>query len=199
VTAANVAKAKVADQITADLAAQQRTLEELDIDRAYLSSRLVTDRDPDLQIFCKAFPVRNGPRFAKTAFTLDFDHGLLTCPNNISVAFVPGGKVQFPAEVCAACPLRAQCTTSTRGRSVQIHPDERLLAEFRAAQQTPYGRAKLRERVKVEHTLAHVGRWQGPRARYLGPRKNLFDLRRVAVVHNLHVITRQPSPAKQAA
>jgi Transposase DDE domain len=199
VTPANVAKAKVADQITADLAAQQRTLAELDIDRAYLSSSLVTDRDPDLQIFCKAFPVRNGPRFAKTAFTLDFDQHLLTCPNNLTVPFVAGGKVQFPAEVCAACPLRAQCTTSTRGRSVQIHPDERLLAEFRAAQQTPHGRAKLRERVKVEHTLAHLGRWQGPRARYLGPRKNLFDLRRVAVVHNLHVIARQPAPAKQAA
>jgi hypothetical protein len=34
VTAANVAEAEVAEQITADLDAQQRTLEELDIDRA---------------------------------------------------------------------------------------------------------------------------------------------------------------------
>jgi hypothetical protein len=195
-TAANVAEAEVAEQIKADLQAQQRTLDELDIDRAYLSSSLVCDRDPDLQVFCKAFPVRNGPRFAKPAFTLDFDHGLLTCPNNITMPFSPGGKVQFPAQ---ACPLRAQCTTSTRGRSVQIHPDERLLVELRTAQQTPHGRARLRERVKVEHTLAHVGRWQGRRARYLGQRKNLFDLRRVAVVHNLHVIARQPPPAKQAA
>jgi transposase len=198
-TAANVAEAEVAEQIKDDLAAQQRTLAELDIDRAYLSSSLVTDRDPDLQIFCKAFPVRNGPRFAKTAFHLDFDQHLLTCPNHVTVAFTPGGKVQFPATACQACPLQPQCTTSIRGRSVQIHPDERLLAEFRAAQQTPQGRAKLRERVKVEHTLAHVSRWQGRRARYLGQRKNLFDLRRVAVVHNLHVIARQPSPAKQAA
>ena len=52
VTAANVAEAEVADQITADLDAQQRTLEELDIDRAYLSSSLVRDRDPELAIFC---------------------------------------------------------------------------------------------------------------------------------------------------
>ena len=58
--------------------------------------------------------------------------------------------------------------------------------------QTPQGRARLRERT-------HVGRWQGRRARYLGQRKNLFDLRRVAAVHNLHVIARQPSPANQAA
>jgi IS5 family transposase len=82
---------------------------------------------------------------------------------------------------------------------VQIHPDERLLAELRGRQQTSQGRAKLRQRTHVEHTLAHVGRWQGDRARYRGQRKNLFDLRRVAVVHNLHVIARQPSPANQAA
>jgi IS5 family transposase len=199
VTPANLAEAAVATHIQADLDAQQRTLGELHIDRAYLASSLVTDRDPDLEIFCKAFPVRNGPRFAKPAFTLDFDQGTLTCPNSVTLAFTPGGKVQFPAQVCAACPLRTQCTTSTRGRSVQIHPDERLLAELRAAQRTPQGRARLRQRVKVEHTLAHVGRWQGRRARYVGQRKNLFDLRRVAVVHNLHVIARQPRPAQQAA
>jgi hypothetical protein len=199
VTPANVAEAQVAAQIRADLVAQQLTLGELHIDRAYLASSLVRDRDRDLAIFCKAFPVRNGPRFAKPAFTLDFEGGLLTCPNSVQMPFTPGGKVQFPGQVCAACPLRTQCTTSPRGRSVSIHPDERLLAELRAAQQTPAGRAKLRHRVKVEHTLAHVGRWQGRRARYLGQRKNLFDLRRVAVVHNLHVIARQPLPANQAA
>ena len=43
---------------------------------------------------------------------------------------------------------------------------------------------------KPEHTLAHVGQWQGRRARYRGIRKNLFDLRRCAVVHNLHVLAR---------
>jgi hypothetical protein len=67
-----------------------------------------------------------------------------------------------------------------------------LLAELRQRQQTPDGRAKLRERVAAEHALAHVGHWQGRRARYTGTRKNLFDLRRIAVVHNLHIIARQP-------
>ncbi len=33
-----------------------------------------------------------------------------------------------------------------------------------------------------------MGRWQGDKARYIGTRKNLFDLRRTAVVHNLHVL-----------
>jgi hypothetical protein len=76
---------------------------------------------------------------------------------------------------------------------VSIHPDEALLIELREQQLTPEGRAKLRERVTVEHTLAHVGRWQGRHARYRGTRKNLFDLRRYAVVHNLHVLARSRS------
>lgn len=42
----------------------------------------------------------------------------------------------------------------------------------------------------VEHTLAHISQWQGDKARYIGLRKNLFDLRRMAVVHNLHVLAR---------
>ena len=74
---------------------------------------------------------------------------------------------------------------------MSIHPDEALLAELRERQHTPEGRAELRERVAVERALAHVRHWQGRRARYLGTPKNLFDLRRVAVIHNLHVIARQ--------
>jgi transposase len=91
--------------------------------------------------------------------------------------------------------LQTQCTSSAHGRSISIHPDERLLCALRARQQTPEGRAKLRERVAVDHPLAHVGRWQGGRARYLGQRKNLFDLRRAAVIHNLHVLARMPEAA----
>jgi transposase len=39
--------------------------------------------------------------------------------------------------------------------------------------------------------LAHVGHWQGRRARYPGRRKNLFDLRRTAGIHHLHVRSRR--------
>ncbi len=47
----------------------------------------------------------------------------------------------------------------------------------------------------VERALAHIGHSQGRRACYLGTRKNLFGLRRAVVVHNLHIIARQPTPA----
>ncbi len=107
--------------------------------------------------------------------------------------------MQFPAATCAACPLQARCTGSAHGRTVSLHPDARLLQELRERQRTAAGRAGLRERVAVEHTLAHVGQWQGDRARYRGQRKNLLDLRRGAVVHNLHVLQRQPPDAAQVA
>ena len=194
ITPANAPEASVAGDVVADLEAAGWHLSELHIDRAYLSSALVRDRGPDLAIFCKAWRVRNASgRFAKDQFTLDFAAGQLTCPAGVSMPFEPGRIVRFPAATCAACPLQARCTASSNGRSVSIHPDEALLAELRRRQQTPDGRAKLRERVAVEHALAHVGHWQGRRARYRGTRKNLFDLRRVAVVHNLHVIARQPT------
>ncbi|GLV54282.1 hypothetical protein KDH_11300 [Dictyobacter sp. S3.2.2.5] len=110
---------------------------------------------------------------------------------------MPGGVVHFPKETCSQCPLKAQCTTSAKGHSVSIHPDEALLIEWRELQQTPQGCAQLRERVAVEHSLAHVGRWQGQRARYRGVRKNLFDLRRCAVVHHLHVLARSQQKAAE--
>jgi transposase len=194
-TPANRPEAEVTDAILADLGQQDATLHELHIDRGYLSSPLVRDRPADLAVYCKAWPVRNGPRFTKLAFRLDWEAGTLSCPAEQVLPFRVGETVRFPEAVCAACPLRVRCTTSSHGRSVSIHPDERLLAEFRARQATPAGRAKLRERVAVEHSLAHLGRWQGRRARYVGERKNLFDLRRVAVVHNLHVLARTPVAA----
>lgn len=193
ITSANVSEASVTEAISEDLERQGACLKELHIDRAYLSSHLVRERSDDLEVYCKAWSMRQSTRFSKQAFTLDWEQQTIRCPAEQEMPFVPGGVVHFPKESCAKCPLKEQCTSSARGRSVSIHPDEALLIELRQRQQTPQGRTQLRERVAVEHTLAHVGRWQGRRARYLGVRKNLFDLRRCAVVHNLHVLARSLS------
>jgi Transposase DDE domain/Transposase domain (DUF772) len=193
ITPANMPEASVTEEISVDLDRQEVCLKELHIDRAYLSSHLVRERSDDLEISCKAWPVRIGKRFHKLAFSLDWEQQIIQCPASQEMPFVLGGIVHFPKDTCAQCLLQTQCTTSPKGRSVSIHPDEALLIELRQRQQTPQGRAKLRERVAVEHSLAHVGRWQGRRARYRGLRKNLFDLRRCAVVHNLHVLARSQS------
>jgi hypothetical protein len=193
ITPANTPEARVTGAIARDLARQRDAeLCELHIDRAYLSSDLVRARAEDLEVYCKAWRVHNGGRYTKADFALDFERGRMRCPAEVEMAFEEGGVVRFPKKTCQACPLRERCTKSkSAGRSVSIHPDERLLRELRERQKTPEGRAQLRERVGVEHSLAHIGHWQGER-------KNLFDLRRSAVVHNLHVIARMPEEERDA-
>lgn len=71
---------------------------------------------------------------------------------------------------------------------MHIAKDERLQKRLRLAIATPDGRERLRQRVIIEHRLAHHARKQGTRARYLGVRKNLFDARRHAVAINLETI-----------
>ena len=78
-TPANAPEASMTEAIEADLAAQQRTLRELHIDRAYLASTLVQERVENLTIFCKAWPVRQGPYFPKSAFQLDWQRQELRC------------------------------------------------------------------------------------------------------------------------
>jgi len=58
---------------------------------------------------------------------------------------------------------RHLCNLSVKGvvllpdkGGVSIHPDEPLFWELQQRQLTPAGRAKLRERVAVEHSLSHI-------------------------------------------
>jgi hypothetical protein len=126
VTAANAPEASVAEPLKVDLDAQKITLKELHIDRAYLSSTLVSERTPELEIDCKAWPVQQRPYFSKTAFHLDWEQQVIRCPNGVEMTFELGGVVHFPVESCASCPLRTQCTRSARGRSVSINAEEQL-------------------------------------------------------------------------
>ncbi len=200
-TPANVPEAIVTSAMDVDLKAQKVKMIELHIDRAYLTSSWVKERPQDLTIFCKAWRVLSGNRFTKTDFLLDWEQSLIRCPNQVTIAFEQGKTVHFPASECTICPLRERCNTSVIGRSVSIHLDEALIHELRERQSTSVGRAKLRERSAVEHSLAYFSQWQGDCARYICWRKKLFDLRRVAVVHNLHVIARldQSAPNQQAS
>ena len=52
-------------------------------------------------------------------------------------------------------------------------------------------REKCPERLKVEQVLAHVAARKGPRAKSIRYRRNLFDLRRAAVLQNLEAMQRE--------
>jgi Transposase domain (DUF772) len=121
ITPANAPEASVTESIAADLQAAGRTLAELHIDRACLSSHLVRDRGPDLAIYCKAWRVRNTTgRYAKDQFSIDFPAGQLTCPAGTAMPFTPGKTVRFPKGTCAACPLHHQ-----QQRPQRRHPPRR--------------------------------------------------------------------------
>lgn len=172
-------------------AANHGQISELHIDRGFLGSPTVEQfHDRGGLVLCKPWPSRNQGRFTKLDFRIDLDKGNVTCPAGVTRPIAgPGTIVRFPARTCCTCELRTHCTAaSQRGRSLAIHRQERLLLILQQRRATRDGRAALRERVTVEHSLASIAAIQGPKARYKGTRKNTFDLRRCAVVANLQVL-----------
>jgi len=162
-------------------------VQSLAIDRAYLSSPLLSSLTAQgVAIIAKPWPLRNRGRFTKEQFQLKLTKREVTCPAEVTVRLTGAShRGQFPADTCARCALQAQCTTSARGRTLSIHPQEALLIALREARRTTEGRKALRQRTAVEHTLARIDQIQGKRSRYKGTRKNTLDLRRTAAVHNL--------------
>jgi hypothetical protein len=135
--------------------------------------------------------------FTKADFKIDLRTKTITCPHGQVEPFEPGDTVEFDPEACGPCPLRSKCTlaASGNGRTVSISADESRQRKFRKLQQTGPGRALLRQRTAVEHALAHIAARKGYRARYVGVRRNLFDLRRSAAIQNLEGIHRFASAA----
>lgn len=195
VTPANRPEEEAAPVLRDDIARHQHrnVIGELHVDRGYIGSTLVQDvlavRN---DVICKPWVARNGKLFAKSDFQIDMRARTIRCPAGEVEHFEPGSVVEFDPETCARCPLRSLCTMASpaTGRTVSIAEDEALQHRLRKLAVSPKGRERLRERVAIEHRLAHVGRKQGRRARYLGVRKNLFDVRRAAAVVNLETIHR---------
>jgi hypothetical protein len=106
--------------------------------------------------------VAPGGRFSKERFAVDLDAGTVTCPGEHTVALrgdADGVRQARFATLCTTCPLRAGCTTSGSGRTINVGPHERLLADARARQAYPGWQADYRaHRPKVERRLAHLVR-----------------------------------------
>ena len=51
----------------------------------------------------------------------------------------------------------------------------------------------------IEHKLAHISQRQGNDARYVGVRKNTFDLRRASAIQNLETLHRSEADLQEAA
>ena len=142
--------------------------------------------------------------FPKNDFHLDLAAGSCTCPaGQVTGAIVPAGKrtdgagrvyrlqaFQFDGAVCGVCPLRSQCIAAQgrKGRRVLIHPQEGMLQQARALQQSAdYDEYRAR-RVVVEHRLARLVQLGIRQARYFGRVKTKFQLYLAATVANLTLV-----------
>jgi hypothetical protein len=200
VTPANRPEEQATPQLQEDLDHQKVAVGRLYVDRGYLNSPMVQDvENRGRDVVCKPWRLRNSRPglFTQAAFKLNMRDMTVTCPAGHVEGFEPGDVIEFDPEACGPCPLRAQCTHSAsgKGRTISIAEDEVLQKKLRALQSSAAGRRQLRERVGVEHRLAHIAARQGPRARYRGVSKNLFDLRRAASIQNLETIHRRKTAA----
>lgn len=196
VTPANRPEAEAAPTLKADIDRQQRAIAAWYCDRGYIASPVIAELlDEGSAIICKPWVPRNGGHFSKADFLINLRDRTITCPAGEVEPLDLGADVEFSPAACARCELRDQCTTAApgKGRTVSIADSEFLQQRLRKLTRTRTGRARLRGRVTVEHSLAHLSKRQGRRARYRGVRKNLFDVRRTAAVQNLEIVHRRLS------
>ncbi len=69
-------------------------------------------------------PSAPGGRFGKDRFDIDLDAGTVGCPAGQVAVFRPaqadGTRCASFGQVCGDCPLRADCTTSVKGRTIRV-------------------------------------------------------------------------------
>jgi len=142
--------------------------------------------------------------FPKEDFDIDLEAMTCTCPaGQVSDTLVSAGRrkardgsyetgqaFRFDGAVCDACELRARCTRvgPGKGRTVSLHPQERLLQEARALQASPAFKEYQRLRQASEHRLARMVQLGVRQARYFGRTKTLFQALMAATVANLTLI-----------
>ena len=143
-------------------------------------------------------------RFPKDDFVIDLAAGSCTCPaGRLTHTIVPAGRrtdgkgrvhrlraFQFDGSECMTFPLRSQCIPAKgrKGRWVLIHPQEALLQQARALQQSAgYDEYRAR-RVVVEHRLARLVHLGIRQSRYFGRAKTRFQLYLAATVANLTLV-----------
>ncbi len=168
VTPANRPEGEGLDAMKTDLARiLPHSIDELHVDRAYVGAEYTRDllRQGTALISKARGIAANDGYFDKSDFTIDLRARTATCPAGQSVSITLGEVARFNPEACAACPLRVICTSAavSHGRTLSIAADEPLQRRLRKLSDSRPGRAWQRERVAIEHRLAHHAQKQGRR------------------------------------
>ena len=146
----------------------------------------------------------NKAYFPKEDFQIDLTASTCTCPAGqvtrirCRLKSHPDGQggwqrpwgFAFDNRICGACPLRSKCVAGKKdkGRTVSLHPQETLLQQARAFQQSPAFTEYRKRRQVVEHRLARLVQLGIRQARYFGRVKTRFQLLMAATVANLTLV-----------
>ena len=135
--------------------------------------------------------------FDRAGFTIDWDTSTVTCPTGqASASWTPATQrgaevivVKYAGEVCGACPVKAKCTTATRGGrqlTLRPRPVQEALDMARAEQTTTAWQRDYAKRAGIEATIAQAVKVTGARrARYRGLAKTSLEHNTMAVALNL--------------
>ena len=133
------------------------------------------------------------PHFGRDRFTYDAGTDTYRCPGDEVLRFRKHKHTertrvyQAPAATCNACPLKAQCTDSAKGRQVKRSFDEAYLDRVRGYHATEaYAKAMRKRQVWVEPLFAEAKAWHGlGRFRLRGLPKVNIEAQLIAAGQNL--------------
>jgi len=163
--------------------------------------------DEDRKLVAKVSTHGRRGQISKEQFQIDLERMACTCPaGQTTQTLIKAGRwtdrygkkhqrwaFVFDADVCSACARRSECVRAKRrdARTIQLHPQERLLQEARALQHSVAFKEYRQIRQTAEHRLARLVQLGIRQARYFGRRKTLFQLLMAATVANLTLVANQ--------
>jgi hypothetical protein len=136
-------------------------------------------------------PTARDGMYPQDAFEIDKTKGTARCPNGVEVELrsrPDGSAIASFGEHCAGCPLRAQCTTSKSGRTINVHAKHEVLKRTRERQRDDEWKTNYRAtRPKVERKFGHMMRRKhgGRRSRVRGRARVRQDFSLLAAAINL--------------
>ena len=132
----------------------------------------------------KPWPMPDTGRFGRDDFTVDDTARTATCPAGHTVTITPTNRAVFGVR-CRGCPLQSSCTTSARGRTLNLSEHDTELVEARQAWRNgDFADDYRRWRPMVERSLAWLVR-PGRRVAYRGLTRNRIWLAHRAAAVNL--------------
>jgi hypothetical protein len=193
-TDATVTDVELLEQIHTDLNRRDLLPGEHIVDAGYTSADLMVSARQDFGVTLlgplridNSEQARAGDGFDRTAFIIDWEQQRVTCPqgvtNTIWSQCTERGRdsivVRFPATACQTCPVRPQCTRSTRtGRQLMLRPRDihDAVEQARTNQTTDEWKQRYATRAGVEGTIHQAVAVTGARrCRYTGLAKTRLE------------------------